>query len=200
MDQSRFFLVVGLGNPGAQFEKTRHNIGFLVIDKLAEKFEARVKREECKSLVGEFGFEGYRVGLAKPQTFMNLSGEAVSCLLSKRQCGTESLIVISDDLALPFGELRLRRAGSHGGHNGLRSIIHCLSSETFPRLRIGIRPLEYEISDARSFVLGKFSKSENERLEDIVSRASEAIITMIEKGIEYAMSKFNGPAAISTEQ
>src|SRR5438093_3706844 len=134
------YLVVGLGNPGNEYEWTRHNLGFMLIDKLAEDAGASVKRRECRSLVRSAVIEGERVKLAKPQTFMNLSGEAVACLITKSNSfdAGKSLIVISDDLALPFGTIRLRARGSAGGHNGLRSIIGALGTNEFMRLRIGV--------------------------------------------------------------
>ena len=116
-------MIVGLGNPGPSYEKTRHNLGFMLIDELACGSQTQVKRDECRTLIGRAVIENRNVELAKPQTFMNLSGEAVKCLLNKPDRGVERLIVISDDLALPLGTIRLRPKGTHGGHNGLRSII-----------------------------------------------------------------------------
>jgi len=130
------WLIVGLGNPGAAYEKTRHNLGFMLVDELARDAQTQVKRDECRSLVGRTVIENSTVELAKPQTFMNLSGEAVSCLIKKDGRGIEGLIVISDDLALPLGSIRLRPKGTHGGHNGLRSIIDCLGTNEFIRLPI----------------------------------------------------------------
>ena len=114
------WLIVGLGNPGREYERTRHNLGFMLIDVLAEQCGSLVKRDECRSLIGRAEVENEAVELAKPQTYMNLSGEAVSCLLKKPDRSVEKLIVISDDLALPFGDLRIRPKGTHGGQNGLR--------------------------------------------------------------------------------
>jgi PTH1 family peptidyl-tRNA hydrolase len=159
-----WWLIVGLGNPGRDYEKTRHNLGFMLIDVLAAETGSLVKREECRSLVGRSGLENQRVELAKPQTYMNLSGEAVSCLLKKEQRSVEKLIVISDDLALPFGTIRIRPKGTHGGHNGLRSIIDCLGTQDFIRLRIGIMP-EHPIANTKNFVLENFSKAESETVE-----------------------------------
>src|ERR1051325_3810717 len=157
--KSAMWLIVGLGNPGAEYEWTRHNLGFMLIDKLAAEAGAAVKRSECRSLVGNALIEGQRVLLAKPQTYMNLSGEAVSCLNSKHELEAESLIVISDDLALPWGAIRLRERGSAGGHNGLKSIIGALGTNEFIRLRLGIQP-EHPLSDAKKFVLSEFSGAE----------------------------------------
>jgi len=185
-------LIVGLGNPGEQYAWTRHNLGFMLVDRLAHSAGVEVKRRECRALVGAAFIEGERVDLAKPQTFMNLSGEAVSCLLSKpeRERDPSSIIVISDDLALPFGVIRLRPRGSAGGHNGLKSIIAALKTEEFARLRIGIQP-EHPISDTKRFVLEKFSKSDFETVEKVLEESAEAVRTIISEGAEKAMAKFN---------
>ncbi|HSQ23100.1 MAG TPA: aminoacyl-tRNA hydrolase [Pyrinomonadaceae bacterium] len=187
------FFIVGLGNPGDEYAQTRHNLGFMLIDKLAADAGAKVKRHECQSLVGSGLIENQRVKLVKPQTFMNLSGEAVSCLISRgegSETATDSLIVISDDLALPFGTIRLRQRGSAGGHNGLKSIIAALGTNEFIRLRIGIQP-EHPISDARRFVLDEFTRTERESLADILERAGQAVRSVLRDGIAKSMSLFN---------
>jgi len=184
------YLIVGLGNPGSEYVATRHNLGFMLIDKLAAAAGANVKREECQALVGNATIEGERVVLVKPQTFMNLSGEAVSCLTSKYETGADPLIVISDDLALPFGTIRLRERGSAGGHNGLKSIIGALGTNEFTRLRIGIQP-EHPLSDAKRFVLSEFSNVEKETLNEVLDRAAEALRSVLRDGIRKAMSRFN---------
>jgi PTH1 family peptidyl-tRNA hydrolase len=186
------YLIVGLGNPGDEYAQTRHNLGFMLVDKLAADAGVKVKRHECQSLVGSAIVENQRVKLAKPQTFMNLSGEAVSCLIARGEGGAaDSLIVISDDLALPFGTIRLRQRGSAGGHNGLKSIIAALGTNEFIRLRIGIQP-EHPLSDTRRFVLDGFSKAERESLTDILERAADAARTVLRDGVLKAMSLFNG--------
>ena len=185
------YLIVGLGNPGDEYAQTRHNLGFMLIDKLAAGAGVKVKRRECQSLVGNALIENQRVTLVKPQTFMNLSGEAISCLNSRTDAPVgDSLIVISDDLALPFGTIRLRQRGSAGGHNGLKSIIAALGTNEFVRLRIGIQP-EHPISDARRFVLDEFARTEKESLSDILERAAEAVHSVLRDGIAKAMSLFN---------
>ena len=178
-------LIVGLGNPGNEYEWTRHNLGFMLIDKLAADAGASVKRRECRSLVGGAVIEGERVKLVKPQTFMNLSGEAVACLIAKFDSpdAGKSLIIIGDDLALPFGTIRLRARGSAGGHNGLRSIIAALGTNEFIRLRIGIQP-EHPVSDAKRFVLDEFPK-------EILERGAEAVRAVLRDGIAKAMSTYN---------
>ena len=185
-------LIVGLGNPGAEYEWTRHNLGFMLIDKLAAEAGATVKRKECRSLVGSATIENERVRLVKPQTFMNLSGEAVACLMAKEDIEdvSKSLIVISDDLALPFGTTRLRERGSAGGHNGLKSIIASIGTNEFMRLRIGIQP-QHPVSDAKAFVLDEFPKAQREEVEKILDKAAEAVHSVVRDGIKKAMSVFN---------
>lgn len=184
------WLIVGLGNPGASYEKTRHNLGFMLVDLLAREAQTQVKRDECRALIGRAVIDNQTVELAKPQTYMNLSGESVSCLLAKPNRSVENLIVISDDLALPFGTIRLRPKGSHGGQNGLRSIIDCLRTNEFIRLRIGIMP-EHPISNAKNFVLENFSKTEFETVGKILERGADAIRSVVSEGVEKAMAKFN---------
>jgi peptidyl-tRNA hydrolase, PTH1 family len=184
------FLIVGLGNPGTEYACTRHNLGFMLIDKLARDADAMVKRSECRSLVGNATIERERVTLVKPQTYMNLSGEAVSCLNAKYEIDPDALIVISDDLALPFGAIRLRERGSDGGHNGLKSIIDALGTNEFLRLRIGIQP-EHPITDAKRFVLSEFSRDEKLGLDEILERSAQAVRSVIQDGMAKAMSLFN---------
>ncbi len=184
------WLIVGLGNPGLRYEKTRHNLGFMLIDWLAREFQTQVKREECRSLIGRAIIENQTVELVKPQTFMNLSGEAVSCLLKKENRTAEKLIVVSDDLALPLGTIRLRRQGSAGGHNGLKSIIACLRTEEFIRLRIGIQP-EHPLSEQKDFVLEKISKTDSDIIEKVLQQSAKAARAILSDGIERAMAQFN---------
>jgi PTH1 family peptidyl-tRNA hydrolase len=184
------WLIVGLGNPGAPYEKTRHNLGFMLIDKLARQAQTQVKRDECRSLVGRALIENATLELAKPQTYMNLSGEAVKCLVAKPDRSVERLIVISDDLALPLGTIRVRPKGTHGGHNGLRSIIDVLGTNEFIRLRIGIMP-EHPVTNAKGFVLENFAKSEVEIVEKVISDGAHAIRTVILDGVEAAMAIHN---------
>lgn len=184
------WLVVGLGNPGPEYAKTRHNLGFMLVDMLAQRWQTRVTRDESRSLIGRAEFDNQVIELVKPQTYMNLSGEAVSGLLTKDNRDVAKLIVISDDLALRFGTMRIRTKGTHGGQNGLRSIIDCLKTQEFIRLRIGIQP-EHPIRDAARFVLENFSKGELEAVEKILETAADAIETIIRDGAEAAMAKFN---------
>jgi peptidyl-tRNA hydrolase, PTH1 family len=187
------YFIVGLGNPGAEYEWTRHNLGFMLVDMLARETGAQVKRRECRALVGRAELEGERVELVKPQTYMNLSGEAVACLLARQETHADAkrpLIVVCDDLALPFGTIRLRPRGSAGGHNGMKSIIAALRTEEFIRLRIGIQP-EHPVSDTSRFVLDQFSRSERAELEKILERSAEALRAILRDGIEKAMSLYN---------
>lgn len=184
------WLIVGLGNPGEQYEKTRHNLGFMVIDKLAHEFNTQVKRLECRALTGQFSFENQTVELVKPQTFMNLSGESVACFLKKESRSVKKTIVVTDDLALPTGKIRIRPKGSAGGHNGLKSLIECLKTEDYIRLRIGIQP-EHPISETKRFVLEKFSKIDLETVEKVLEQSAEAVLAVITDGVERAMAKFN---------
>ena len=188
------FLIVGLGNPGTEYARTRHNLGFMLVDKLAADAVVNIRRSECQSFVGGGLIENQRVKLAKPQTFMNLSGDAVSCLISKPELDAATLIVISDDLALPFGAIRLRQRGSAGGHNGLKSIIGALGTNEFIRLRIGIQP-DHPITDAKNFVLNEFTKAEKESLAEILERAAEAMRSVLRDGVAKAMSLYNEASA-----
>ncbi len=186
----KIWLIVGLGNPGLRYDKTRHNLGFMLIEKLAREFQTQVKREECRALIGRAEIENQTVELVKPQTFMNLSGEALSCLLKKDNRSIEKLIVIIDDLALPLSKIRLRADGSAGGHNGLKSINNCLKTQEYIRLRIGIQP-EYQINNTKNFVLENFSKTDLETVEKVLEQSADAIRAILSDGVEKAMAKFN---------
>ena len=184
-------LIVGLGNPGAEYERTRHNVGFMLVDLLAREAGAQVKRKDCRALVGRAELEGRRVELVKPQTYMNLSGESVACLVRKRGLKPASdLVVVSDDLALPFGTIRLRARGSAGGHNGLKSIIAALGTGEFMRLRVGIQP-EHPLRDTRNYVLERFPAAARGEVERVLGRCSEALRAVVRDGIDKAMAQYN---------
>ncbi len=185
-------LIVGLGNPGREYEWSRHNLGFMLIDKVARDSGVQVSRRECSSLVGRGEIEGEQVKLVKPQIYMNLSGEAVRCLLSKHNLPEpgERLIVISDDLALPFGKLRIRARGSAGGHNGLKSIIAAIGTNEFVRLRIGIQP-EHPVAEAKRFVLDSFPRAARPEVQTILDQSAEAIRVLLRDGVLKAMTAFN---------
>ncbi|HWS53635.1 MAG TPA: aminoacyl-tRNA hydrolase [Pyrinomonadaceae bacterium] len=185
-------LIVGLGNPGAEYEWTRHNLGFMLVDLLAEQARCQVKRSECRALVGQTTLEGRRIELVKPQTYMNLSGESVACLLRKREGlkPATGLLVVSDDIALPFGTMRLRPSGSSGGQKGLKNIISALGTEEFMRLRLGIRP-DHPVSDTAAFVLERFPRAQRAAVEQVLERASEALRVVLGDGIDKAMAQYN---------
>jgi PTH1 family peptidyl-tRNA hydrolase len=186
------FLIVGLGNPGAEYVKTRHNAGFLLVEKLAAKWKCDWANErKFKARIAKAERDGKRILLGEPQTFMNLSGETVGRLMKFYQLPLKQVLVAVDDADLPLGEIRLRASGSSGGHHGLESIEQHLTSREFARLRIGIGRKDgmLEITD---YVLGKFDPGETELLGKILERASNQIETWLEAGIEKAMSQFNG--------
>jgi PTH1 family peptidyl-tRNA hydrolase len=185
-------LVVGLGNPGTEYEWSRHNLGFMLIDKLARESGVDVRRRECRALVARVELAGCEVKVVKPQTFMNLSGEAIACLLAKHKIAVpgDKLIVISDDLALPFGTIRIRERGSAGGHNGLKSIIAAIGTNEFVRLRIGIKP-EHPLTDSRGFVLDSFSRAARPEVEKILDRSADALRAILGDGVLKAMTEYN---------
>lgn len=182
-------LVVGLGNPGAQYASTRHNVGFMVLDRLARRSGVEINKKQCNARVALCTLAGHRVCLAKPQTFMNLSGEAVACLVRFYKLSPGDLLVVYDERDLPVGKIRLRERGSAGGHRGLQSIIGMLGTGDVPRLRIGIgRPAEIEAVD---HVLGRFSAEERPLIEEALNRAVEAVEATLAEGMEAAMNKSN---------
>lgn len=180
------FLVAGLGNPGAEYENTPHNLGFRVVDRLAESLGIRISRKENLSLVGL----GEKIVLAKPQTFMNLSGPAVKGLLERYEVTPGRLILVYDELALPFGEIRVRPKGSDAGHNGVKSVIGSLGTNEFPRVRLGIRP-DRPIGDGAKFVLQPFKKAQMQEVDEMVARGCAAVESIIADGVEKSMTMFN---------
>jgi PTH1 family peptidyl-tRNA hydrolase len=185
-------LIVGLGNPGRRYRATRHNVGWEVIDRLARRWRTVVTVEDGWSLVGRAAVEGRRVLLAKPQTYVNVSGVAVADLRRRHRIPVEDLYVVVDDLDLPLGRIRMRARGTHGGHNGLRSVIEALGSEEFPRLRIGIgRPPEGV--EPAEFVLTRVSDDERPVLDAALHRAVEALEVAVTEGPAAAMNRSNKP-------
>jgi PTH1 family peptidyl-tRNA hydrolase len=184
------YIIVGLGNPGRKYENTRHNAGFEVIDVLAEKFDIPVTEKKHKALIGKGQIEGQSVILVKPQTFMNLSGESVSDVLHFYKLDAEEdLIVISDDVSLEVGRLRVRSKGSAGGHNGLKNIIAHCGTEAFSRVRVGVgKPT----GDMISYVLGHFPTEEQELLEKTYEKAAQAVVCIMTADVEQAMNLYNG--------
>ena len=184
-------LIVGLGNPGAQYEWTRHNCGFMVIDELARRAGREVRTREGQALTTRARIGEVETLLVKPQTFMNLSGAAVAALVAKHGVeNASSVLVLSDDIALPFGRLRIRREGSAGGHNGLKSMIAHLGTQAFPRVRLGIAP-DHPVEDTAAFVLAEFPRREREAVAEMVVRAADAVEVILTTGIAEAMAKYN---------
>ena len=183
------FVIAGLGNPGKKYEKTRHNMGFLVIDKLAEKNDIKVNKIKHKSLVGDGFISGQKALLVKPQTYMNLSGEAIREIVDYYDVYLEDLIVIYDDFDLELGTLRIRKKGSAGSHNGMKNIIQHLHDSDFPRIRLGIG--KSGNLDWKDFVLGKLGLEEQKLIDEAVEKAADAIMCILEKGIDKAMNEYN---------
>jgi peptidyl-tRNA hydrolase, PTH1 family len=183
-------LVVGLGNPGEEYRLTPHNLGFLVIDRLAESNSIRVTRKENTSLVGLGTIKGKQVALAQPQTFMNVNGPAVKGLLERYELSPSQLLVVYDELALPWGQLRIRKNGSSAGHNGIKSLIGSLDTDEFFRLRIGIHP-DQGRGDAAKFVLAPFKRAQMKDVEELVIRSADAVESIIAEGAEKAMATYN---------
>lgn len=185
------FLIVGLGNPTKQYEKTRHNIGFDVMDALADKYNISISENKHKALCGKGVIEGMKVVLAKPQTYMNLSGESVAELVNYYKLDPESeLIVVFDDISLEPGNIRIRKKGSAGGHNGIKNIIANLGSSVFPRIKVGVgeKPKGYDLAD---YVLGKFSKEDRVLMKEGYDLACEASALIIQGAIDQAMNEYN---------
>lgn len=184
--------MVGLGNPGDRYAGTRHNVGFDVVDELATRARVRVDRLDCRALTARTRLAGAPVLLAKPQTYMNVSGESVKGLAVKYDVPLERLLVVSDDVALPLGTLRLRGQGSSGGQKGLQSVIDCLKVKDFPRLRVGVGGSDFRPGDELSdYVLSRFSKAERTLHQEAVLTAADAVETFVEKGLDAAMTRFN---------
>lgn len=183
-------IVAGLGNPGKRYQNTRHNLGFITIDQIAEKHGIKVSKIAFKALVGEGMIEGKKVILVKPQTYMNLSGESIREVLEYYKEKPENLIVIYDDIDIESGKIRIRKKGSAGTHNGMRSVIYQIRDDEFPRIRIGIK--REKKSPLRDFVTGGFSKEEKPLLEEAVRKSVGALETILSEGIDKAMNLFNG--------
>ena len=183
-------LIVGLGNPGMEYAWTPHNLGFMVVDRLAERAGARVERPEARSYIGRTEVAGHDVLLAKPQTFMNASGPAVRDLLERFECDPAEMIVLVDEAALPWGTLRIRERGSAGGHNGLKSVIGALGSDEFIRVRLGIRP-EHAVGDLADYVLRPMRKAELEQAAEMIELAADAVEGILAEGPGRAMSRLN---------
>lgn len=185
------YMLVGLGNPGTKYENTRHNAGFICLDVVAEKYGVKINKLKFKSLMGEGRIEGKRCLFLKPQTFMNLSGEAVRDAASFYKIPPEKILVIFDDISLDPGKLRIRRKGSDGGHNGMKNIIYHLNSNEFPRIKVGVgaKPNpEYDLAD---WVLSRFSQSEAKEMKKAAENVVGAVEIMVTGDIDKAMSRYN---------
>ncbi len=186
------WLVVGLGNPGREYEKTRHNCGFRAIDVLADKLGCKIDKAKFQGLYGQTTYGGRKLLLLKPQTFMNLSGRSVLQLSAYFQVPPQRIIVLFDDISLEPGRLRIRADGSAGGHNGIKSIIGELGSQSFPRVKIGVGAKPHPDFDLAKWVLSTFSSSEEKALQPALERAADAVLTIIDHGVPEAANRFNG--------
>ncbi len=185
------YLIVGLGNPGSKYARNRHNIGFRVVDALADRFNCEIETDKHKGLIGKGVIGGEKVIFAKPLTYMNLSGECVRSVVDFYKIPVENVIVVFDDISLDVGKLRIRKKGSAGGHNGIKSIIAHLGSDAFPRLKFGVgdKPKGMDLAD---YVLGNFSAEDEGILRDAIIRACDGIESMVTEGCDAAMNKYNG--------
>ncbi len=186
------YVIVGLGNPGKEYVNTRHNVGFRVVDAIADKYNIAVTEKKHRALVGKGVVDGQKVILVKPQTYMNLSGESVREVIDYYKVDEkEELIVIFDDISLDVGKLRIRKKGSAGGHNGIKNIIAHLGHDTFQRIKMGVgdKPKGYDLAD---YVLGHFSAEDNLLMQEGISKAVEAVTVMMNEGPDKAMNLYNG--------
>lgn len=186
------YLIVGLGNPGREYEKTRHNAGFRAIDVLAEKLGCQVDKGKFQGLYGQVNYQGMKLLLLKPQTYMNLSGRSVLQLSAYFHIPPQKIIVLFDDISLEPGRLRIRADGSAGGHNGIKSIISELGSQDFPRVKIGVGAKAHPDQDLADWVLSTFSASEEKALASALDRAADAALSIIEKGVPETANRYNG--------
>lgn len=186
------FLVVGLGNPGSKYWNTRHNVGFAALDALADKLHAKVDRVKFQALTGQAALDGQKLILLKPTTYMNLSGQAVQAAAKFYKIPPERILVMFDDISLDPGRLRVRKNGSAGGHNGIKSIISCIGSQEFPRVKIGVGAKPHPDYDLADWVLSTFPYDQREAMDETYRRAAEAALTVIAQGTEAAANRFNG--------
>jgi PTH1 family peptidyl-tRNA hydrolase len=185
------WLIVGLGNPGEQYENTRHNVGFLVVDQLAEGLNIPVQKLKFKALTNTARLGGQKVLLMKPVTYMNLSGEAVRQAADFYKVPADHVLVLSDDTALPLGKLRIRKGGSAGGHNGLKNIIQHLGTDQFPRLRVGVGEKPHPDYDMADWVLGKLQGEDKKTMDAAVERAAQAVECILSQGLDKGMNQYN---------
>ena len=194
-------LIVGLGNPGIEYALSPHNLGFMAVDRLAEGCGAKVAKKEAQSLTGKATLAGQAVLLAKPQTYMNLSGAAVARLLARYSIEPEGMVVLFDDLDLPLGMIRIRRQGTAGGHNGMKSIIGAIQADEFVRVRMGIQPdSNSPLEEATPYLLGKFRRREWEAVSDLLDQAVDAVHMILREGPRKAMNRFNRRVAAASKE
>ncbi len=192
------YIIAGLGNPTKEYDKTRHNAGFGVVDELAERYNIDIGERKHRALCGKGVIEGHKVLLVKPQTFMNLSGESVRAVVDYYKIRPEELIVIYDDISLAPGQLRIRRKGSAGGHNGIKNIIAHLGTQEFSRIKVGVgeKPPRMDLKD---YVLSRFSKGEQEQMDQAFKEAAQAAVMMMTEGVDKAMNHFNMKKKVEEE-
>ena len=186
------WLIVGLGNPGKEYAQTRHNCGWMAIDRIAEKLSCKIDKGKFQGLYGQTTYCGNKVYLLKPQTYMNASGQSVLQMSAYYQIPPERILVLFDDISLEPGRLRIRPDGSAGGHNGIKSIISSIGSEAFPRIKIGVGAKPHKDADLADWVLSGFSESESMNLSFALENAADAALCIIEKGIYEAANRYNG--------
>ena|SRR5689334_12670211 len=187
-------LVVGLGNPGIEYQFTPHNLGFLAIDRIADEYKARVANRHCRALTGKAVIGGEQVLLAKPETYMNLSGRAVAELVREYEADpAQDLVVIYDELDLPFGTIRVRQRGGTAGHNGMESVVGALGTQEFARIRLGIAP-DFKVGDGAGYVLSQLKKSQYDAVDQMLDSAAEAVKVIVTEGVAPAMNRFNRKA------
>lgn len=186
------WMLVCLGNPGDQYENTRHNVGFMVADQLGERYRLPIQKLKFKALTNVFTISGEKVLVMKPVTYMNLSGEAVGEAARFYKIPPERVLVISDDVSLPLGKLRIRKGGSAGGHNGLKSIIQHLGTDQFPRIKVGVGQKPHPDYDMADWVLSKFAGEDLKTITEAIRKAADAVECLIQEGPDKAMNRFNG--------
>lgn len=185
------FLVVGLGNPDKKYEKTRHNIGFICADALAEKYETEIKKNKCRSLISEVKTDKFSFIIAKPQTYMNSSGEAVRDLMKFYKIAPENTIIIFDDISFDVGKIRIRRNGSHGGHNGMKSIVNLCGTDNFPRIKIGVGKKPHPEYDLADWVLSEFRGEDLDTAYESAKKGARAVECIMKSGIDTAMNRYS---------
>ncbi len=192
------FLVAGLGNPGEQYAQTPHNLGFLVVERLAVRHGIRLTRKECQALIGQGTVGGKTVLLAQPQTYMNLSGIAIKPLMEKNEVSPSEFILVYDELDLPWGSLRVRPKGSAAGHNGISDVIEKIGTQDFPRIRLGVHP-GHPLPSGKDYLLSRFTRQQKETLDAFIDLGADAAESVIAEGVEKSMAKFNRRAQGTNE-